>query len=302
MDNSTDVLRRRVFEGMFGARQLSVFEMLQAIARYAEGQEYRFLNMEDFKSVLVDNPMLGQRIYWRELLDRAHFAATSSAIRHVRWLHGCLDAVRDGNYLIFCSAFRGLLESSADSFEGLFRAPQCFAENRKRIKQILEGANTGTELFISGELEDSLIHFSHARKKNAHGKAFPESHRAKQVREYLRILEQGQLPSVVECYSDLCEVTHPSAFSVLAYVHGEKTVDATIWKIATEADCERIAAFTVEYKPLIKDLMMFVLNPVLLTLYALERFPGARPGCPEVVGADLRAIPAYQKFISLLDE
>ncbi|MGH9781611.1 MAG: hypothetical protein ACRD33_07300 [Candidatus Acidiferrales bacterium] len=302
MDEASGVLRRRVFEEMFGARQLSVLELLRAISRYAQGQEYRFLDSEKFHSIVASDLMRGQRIYWQELIARSHFAATSSAIRHERWLDGCLGAVCDGNYLIFCSAFRGLLESAADSFEGLFRAPQCFAENRKRIKDILEGKDTGKEIFISREFEDSLIHFSHARKKIALEGGAPESHRAKQVREYMRIFEVGQLPNVIECYSELCEVAHPSALSVLAYVQSEKTSDTVIWRINADTDPEQIASFIKRYNSLMQELMMFVLNPLLLTLYALERLPSERPNCPEMANVDLSRIPAFRKFSGHLED
>lgn len=300
MSEGADVIRRRIFREMLGERQLVLYEFLLTVFDYANGQQYHFLDMERFNEIVARDPQRGQRIYWQEMLARAHLAATTSAIRDVRWLHGCLDAASEGNYLIFCSAFRGLLEAAADSIEGLYRAPQCFAENSVRLRRILEGGDTGKEIFLSPELEDSLIHFSHARKKIALDKEHPESHRARQVREYMRILEEGKLENVIGCYSELCEVTHPSALSVLAYVQGEKTSDATVWKLDTDADFERIAEFVERYKPLMHELMMYVLNPILLTLYALEKFPSSYPRCPGVAEIDFSAIPAFQAFATQL--
>jgi hypothetical protein len=57
------------------------------------------------------------QVYWREILFRAHFGACASLLRTRRWIEGACAAFEHRNYHTFMAAFRGWLESSADTFD-----------------------------------------------------------------------------------------------------------------------------------------------------------------------------------------
>ena len=71
-------------------------------------------------------------------------------------------------------------------------------------------------MMISKELEDTLIHFTHARKLSK-GEDAPSTHRARQPWEYIKRIEEMNNNGVKELYSELCELVHPAADSVLMW-------------------------------------------------------------------------------------
>lgn len=277
-----------------------MYELLVSFAGYADKQPYCFMDLEKFNELVKSEPLQAQQIYWQELAGRAHFAATSSAVRHLGWLNGCLDAIAHNNYLAFCATFRGLLESAADSYEALHRLPAFIATNGGVISKVLKGEDLGKTVTLAPQLEESLIHFSHARAKLDLTKESPDAHRAQTIRSYLSILDRGQLAQVHDCYSELCEVCHPSAFSVLVFVNTHETEDATIWVIDANADETLITEFLARYNALVQELMMFVVNPILMTLYVPGKLPCKEYKCDLLTRVRLNDIPLFRKLGPML--
>ena len=89
---------------------------------------YRVLDVEAFEVLLRHDSRRGQRIYWLELLYRAHLAAATTMLRQDRWLNAA--AATNANCLGFAAAFRGLLESAADASFSLRFVPRYIAERR----------------------------------------------------------------------------------------------------------------------------------------------------------------------------
>jgi hypothetical protein len=266
------------------------YELFTDLTEYAESQLYPFVDMVRFNALGLSE---GQRIYWQELIGRAHFAGCGSAIRHLRWINGCLDSIEGLNFLTFCAAFRGLLESVADSVDALYRVPLFLAQNGDLISKILQGADLGKDVFLAEELEDSLIHFSHARKKLAADS--PTSHRAQTMRTYLSVVEKA-IPGSQGCYSELCEVTHPSALSVLGFVESQRTADVTIWQFKNGRDQTQISEFLARYRELCVDIIYLALNPILLTLYVIDKLPYESYRCELLKSVSLENIPQFKKI------
>ena len=84
----------------------------------------------------------------------------------------------------------------------------------KHIRTSLDGK--AEKSILSQSLEDELIHYVYARKLAAsEKKSCPSAHNAKQVREYLDSVKDDSLD---ELYSELCQVSHPSAMSLLPFL------------------------------------------------------------------------------------
>ncbi len=287
------------FSSLFPADQTPVYRHLAALVSYSNGRQYEFLDHEIFDKLVHRSPADGMEVYWRELLDRAHFAAAVSSIRHFRWINGCLAAVHQENYLMFCACFRGLLESTADSFEALFRLPFYFAQNHKMICRLLAREDFGKDVMVAPEVEKCLIHFSHARKKIGISRETPAEHRAKNVTEYLSILERGKLTDVMECYGELCEVAHPSVFSLAGFIDVSRSHENTVWCLNANADAVVIGDFRRRYAALISEILQYALNPLLLLLYVLDRYPIERYKCSPISNVDLGNIPEFRKVAAL---
>src|ERR1700694_70348 len=73
---------------------------------------YDFMSGHNFGVVAREDWIEGQRIYWLEILYRAHFAASTSLIRTSRWIDAMLALVEHANYTAFMAAYRGCLEAS----------------------------------------------------------------------------------------------------------------------------------------------------------------------------------------------
>ena len=89
--------------------------MISGILSSLKPYEYEFASIEGLDNLLRNNPKKGMRIYWQEIIMRAHFCAISSMLRGMRWIDGILISYENQNYLTFCASMRGLLEAAADS-------------------------------------------------------------------------------------------------------------------------------------------------------------------------------------------
>jgi len=56
------------------------------------------------------------QVYWREILFRAHFGASTGMLRLNEWLHGSERALVDGNVLMLAAGIRGFIEACADTW------------------------------------------------------------------------------------------------------------------------------------------------------------------------------------------
>jgi hypothetical protein len=261
--------------------------LIDSISSEVIGSRYTFLDLDKYDQLSPNERM---RVYWTELLYRAHWAAASNVLRHKRWINACL-ALYDPNpnYIAFCAALRGLTEAAADASHSLGAVPLTLAQN---YHPILEALTMKTKtISISKALEDMLIHFQFARKLKNHEK-FPETHDAEHTTTYIKSIEPPNKPLIKPLYDDLCQVTHPAAQSVLwvSKASGDNVElsagDDKIWIM------ELCRGF---YKA-IEWVQMQSVNTSILVLKVLNVFPVKEIKTEIVESINMDTIPLWHKI------
>lgn len=197
---------------LFGSTGALYHPFLEAMAKEVTGVHYDFMKMEQFEDLSQNDPLEANRIYWREILYRAHWAASSNVLRHKRWLDGCVGLYStEPNYLSFAACLRGLLESAADAIHSLKSVPRPLAESYYIVNRLLLGKTK--KIAQSPYIEDSLIHYLFARKMKK-GEPGPKSHVAEHMATYIRaVTVTGS--AVEDLYAELCNLAHPAAQSLM---------------------------------------------------------------------------------------
>lgn len=120
---------------------------------------------------------------------------------------------------------------------------------------------------ISKELEDTLIHFTHGRKL-LKGEEAPCTHRARQPWEYIKRIEELNVNGVKVLYSELCELVHPAAGSVLTWFIKEG--DHFVTNSSTQSSQVNLKANSA--MPVLSEVLMAAYNPPIATLKVLRKF------------------------------
>lgn len=279
-------------EKVFGSDGAQFINLTRTLVEAIERQPptYTYMAPDEFNSLIEMDWKAGTKIYWEELLGRAHLAAVASIIRAYRWSCGMAVCYSSDLFLPFCASFRALIESAADGYDALSNVASTLADYRGIVNQSLQGKAEQPVLAV--ELEDQLIHFSHARKLSKVD-ASPVSHKAKQTADYVRSLEKADLPRLYECYSDLCQYTHPAAQSVLQFL---VPLSPETFLLASGQDRVRIEAFSKEYNSLLVPLLMVAFNPGALLLKVLLYFDAPQFHSQGINLLDLRGISGWVKY------
>jgi len=250
------------------------------------------MEIEEFKQIQRDSLSSGMRIYWREMLYRAHWASTASLIRSHRWLSGLTEAHAQGNLMTFAASCRGLLESAADTNDALNLMPTALAEFSATIAQAVAGRLERP--VVSPRLEDLLLHFTHARKSK--GDELDAVLRAKTVAQYLSDLKEAD-PEIGEVYAALCEIVHAGATSVLAYSIATEDRDVVVSQSLEPAILERYRGAFVRVAP---TALAYGTLPAMFTLKVLNLFDLAEVRTPGVDGLleDLQVWGRIQKLVA----
>jgi hypothetical protein len=204
-------------------------------------------------------------VYWREILYRAHWAASTSLIRTHRWLSGLLDAFATENLIVFCACTRGLIESAADSWYSLGPVAPSLAACKETIVRALN--KRLKQAIIAEDIENRLVHFTFARKP-VKREVLPPEHEAETIATYLQVFEKEQ-PEIRRFYASLCDIVHPGANSILSFA---KTIDKDAKSIMLTFDREPrvLAEFAVAFRAVLADIMAAGFNTGLNALPATE--------------------------------
>lgn len=284
-------------ESVFNQDAARFVEMIDRLGLAHSEIHYTIMASDEYKQIIKNDPAKGLQIYWYEILARAHLTALTGILRSRRWLSAVVSATRDKNLLAFVSAFRGLIESAADTSSALQVIPLKLAHCYSQIIAALSGKLDKT-IFFSSEMEDALIHFSHARRlSKAEQKKAPPSHKARQVYKYRQILKEGQVTNVDECYSVLCDLTHPGASSVWMWLNSVDGIEITL---SAHQDESIISRLLQQYRTMMVELLMFAFNPAIITLNILNYFPIKDLHTPELLNWNLSEIALWQKCQSEL--
>lgn len=284
-------------KSLFGPSSAQFIEIIDQLALAKSNAMYSFMAVDDHERVLREDFGRGMQVYWNEILARAHLTAVVAILRSRHWISAVVAATNDKNLLAFAAAFRGLIESSADTQSALGGIAISLAENHVQISRALSGT-LGNQCPLSKEIEDTLIHFKYARHlTKAEMATAPQSHRALQVRRYIEGLVKGQVHKVTACYQSLCDLTHPGASSVWMWITSENGVDL---ELNPNQDESAITHYLTEYRDTFAELMMFAFNPAVLTLNVLNYFPLRTFHTPALLDWNLSGIPLWQKCQSKL--
>ena len=280
---------------LFGPDATRFIGMIDQLGLSDQKTRYVFTSPEEFARIVRDDPSRGMQIYWGEILARAHLTAITAILRSRHWISAAATATKDHNLLGFAAGYRGLIESAADASTSLLNIPRTLARDHAQISRALSG-ELGQTGFLAPELERELIHFSYARHlSTAELATAPPSHRARKVRDYIAVLEKGQVPEVISCYQALCDLTHPGASSVWMWLAPASELEIDL---AANQDDSVISHFLVEYRAMFLKLLMFAFNPAIVTLNVLNYFPLAKYHTPRLLTWDLSGYPIWQGCLS----
>jgi hypothetical protein len=286
---------------LFGASGDILVYHVNAIAQDVIGTEYQFMNNQEYERLLLSSPSEAHRIYWVEMLCRAHWAAASNILRHKRWLEACIRLYEEQpNFLGFSACLRGFVEASADAVHSLDPVPVTLAANNQGIRNGLIGK--ATKLAVCGELEDMLIHFQFARKL-AKGEASPVSQQAAAASAYLSTADAfldtagaAKANHTKNLYAELCQVVHPAANSLLWM----STPSQEEIRLSLGDDRSWIEDICQRHAFAIQCLQMLSVNTSILVLKVLNSFPLKALCTPYVEKLKMDCIRIWSKIEATL--
>lgn len=258
---------------------------------------YRFWNAENLVSGLHSGTITVAEINCvtvAEALNYAHLAATTSLVRSCRWFEASWREYESDNLLGWAACLRSLLEAIGDTIDGLGGVAITLADNMPELMRGLTGFDGG--ILDLGELEDQLIHFSHARKiSRAERSSVPDSHVPRKTYEYIDILRSAGVPDTATLYAELCEIGHPASKS-LSWMH-----EATDGGFRISPDQDRIAieAIIKSHGADLHLLPSLAFNPGLLALRVLVKF-GLFPPLPELRSFSFQDARQWDQIRALL--
>jgi len=270
---------------------------LEDILPHLEGQRYKFLPPGEYRLLHERNLAMAMEVYWREILHRAHWAASASLIRTHRWLSGLFSAFSEENLIVFCASLRGLLEACADTWYSLGPVAPTLASAKQTIEFALRQQLRMN--VITEDIENRLIHFTFARKPRK-GEDLPELHEAETISHYLSALE-GEQPSLKRFYADLCDVVHPGARSIVSF---SAPVDEQASEVVLtfSAEPKALAPFAVGFRILVPDLIAAGFNTGVLILRTLNALPAREVHTPFLASLNFKSLAAWAKIEKLLEE
>jgi len=206
------------------------------------------------------------RVYWTEMLNRAHMASVASVFRTTRWIEVAIREHEAGSLYGCASACRSLIESAGDIGQSLSPVAHMLASIKEAVKAEITG-HAPDAMIISKELEDSLIHFSHARKV-AKTEIAPDSHKAMQTFKYIDYVDRMKIPGVKPLYAKLCEIVHLAADSVSVTFVSEDGA----WLADPRNERAVLETLLAERRSTLSGVVMASYNAPLLILKTLHSF------------------------------
>ncbi len=215
-------------------------------------------------------------------------------MRHQKWQAACVRAfATPANFLAFAAGLRGLLESAQDAHYSLGAVLPTLAGNRSQIESALAG-KLQDKGYVSGELEDRLIHFIYARKvAKTEREMSPDSHMALEPKDYRNAigLPEDKREMYRQLYDDLCGICHPTAFSLIAGWRNENGVVG----IGQCDDSSQILTLCQKYGATISSALSLSVTTSAMNLKALNWFSLPETKCADVAHWNFDDIPAWKK-------
>lgn len=249
---------------LFGPRVSHLTSLLDSFAKATHSHSYRIVPVAELANVsdLVEH----NKIYWREILFRAHFGACAGLMRLREWVQGIERSHSDGNVLMLAVGIRGFLEAAADTWQAFSDVPGTLADSHVVARRAIAGELT-EYMALAPELESMLIHFSYARKLKA-GEG-PALHNATTAKDMLSGIEE-LAPGAQNVYAMLCDYSHPAAASVFRFA-GEITHSDTM-TFEPAAGPQKIRNIVRDSQDVARAALVMSMGPLVLTLKVLNAF------------------------------
>lgn len=259
--------------------QIDVYQStLNPLINESNDIKYQCMFMEPNLNIkpTLDEVQIVMQIYTFGILERSHLASITSLARTLKWLNSTKYHANDGNLLAFSASLRGFVEASADSFDLMKFLPATICKNLKLIYIQLKNPSLLNGAILSFKnLEDRLIHYSHARKIKKNDLALP-NHTNKHNADYIMEIEKFGANKSHELYAELCELTHPASSSVMCFVDEtdrSMTLNFTKEKLAIEK-------ILTKYNETLINLLQFSANTASETLSYLNVLIPEWPALP----------------------
>jgi len=199
---------------------LGYYELMRSFKTSRDEWRYRFVSEDDFRE--ITDLTIHAKIYWSEMLSRAHIVVLISWFKALRWLESLNNNI--DNFYGFCSNLRCLIESCADSFYTLRFAPLTISKDYRAIYESIH--NNSTIILTHEPLEKILLHFIQGTKLSKEQRqTYPSEYNAKQITEYLSSIKDDN-EKITQMYSYLCGVSHPAYEStqLFLFLHNGETI------------------------------------------------------------------------------
>lgn len=293
--NKTDPPSQKydIFIEIFGAEAVFILNLLFRVLDNLDNYSYEFISQEKYHELMNYKIEEAMEVYWLEILNRSHFSALTSLLRIRRWIEGINWGYKSNNAFVFFASFRSLLESLSDSNDALANVSFELAENRSFLEVLFSGHRMDRLIFHQS-LEDTLIHFTHARKLSKEENV-PETHKAKSARDYLKAIESDQDDKISDCYTELCNYAHPSGWSIMRFADFFKSEQGTVYSLNFQPDQALIREFIVEYSTTFLSILALGILPSLAILKILNMLPVKSLHTRVVDQIDLDGLPAWEE-------
>ena len=154
-----------------------------------------------------------------EILERMYIATLTGYLRQYKWIDGMCQGIESNNFFLFSSAARAFLESTTDYYDALEDSPLSLASHYKLLKKAIAGEfNSG--LMDFEDFENRLLHFQEANRSNGRSN---DNLKPKSAKEYMESRNLKHL-GLYDCYSYLCEITHPAKYSLDFFFDEDKHI------------------------------------------------------------------------------
>lgn len=270
----------------------SYFSLLGSLLKADRPYRYTYVPAAQFGA--LNDLRERNRIYWYEILERAHCFSLVAVARMERWLASMMVTAEQDNFLGFAASFRGLLESAADTRFALGDVPIQLATTFGHAHDAVW--NRSTIMVLAPDLEDDLIHFSHGRRVGK-AESAPESHAAKTMREYLTALEGASTGSLFACYEELCGVTHPAADSV-SYLLEKGNSGGIVFSV--RPDEKAISDLCARGGTIVRLCVQQSLLYPIVNLRIINRFGLPELQTPVVEDVSLDSVPLWREVEAML--
>jgi SEC-C motif len=270
---------------LFGPKAALPASWLDSFAKAAQPRSYRIMPLGE--SAEIKEVAERNKVYWQEILFRAHFGASAGMMRLHEWLQGSQKAFEDGNVLMLAAGIRGLLEAAADTFKVFADAAATLADTHVIVRKAIKGS-LSEQLALAPELESDLIHFAYARGiRPGEGIAL---HKAATARDDISVLVQ-MAPKALELYAMLCDYSHPAAPSVFRFAGERTTPDILTFDPA--AGSARILNIVESAREVGTVALMAGAGTLVLMLKVLNDFSFAPVKTPWADSVDSRFVPVW---------